>query len=184
MTKTSQCRSAQPHNTIVIVVTIFLYLGALASPFHFSWSGFSICIALYCISAMGVTLGYHRLLTHRSFKTYSIVRNLIALAGASAFMGGPLTWVGLHRLHHAQSDQELDPHTPRHGFLWSHLTYIFRKDPSELEFWRYTKDLSKEKFMVLLERFQLLVFASSLLLLYLAGEMISSAPFGKGLAAR
>ncbi|MDX1927356.1 MAG: fatty acid desaturase [Pirellulaceae bacterium] len=177
----NQRRVDQPQDYIVTVVTLLLYVGVLFAPFCFSWSGLILCFFLYCFSAMGVTLGYHRLLTHRSFKTYPVVRNVIAFAGASAFMGGPLTWVGIHRLHHAESDQDLDPHTPAHGFLWSHLTYIFRRDPADLEHWRFTKDLSKEPFMVFLERYQLLIFIANLSLLYLIGEAYSPAPFGAGL---
>ena len=72
---------------------------------------------------LGNTVGYHRLLTHRSFVAPRPVRWGLALLGA-LHSGSPILWVGLHRLHHARSDDEGDPHSPRQGFWWSHCGWL------------------------------------------------------------
>ncbi len=76
------------------------------------------------VGGLGNTVGYHRLLTHRAFKTKPWVRTLLTLAGAS-HSGAPMVWVGLHRLHHATSDSEEDPHTPIYkGFWYGHCGWL------------------------------------------------------------
>lgn len=72
---------------------------------------------------LGNTVGYHRLLTHRSFDTPRPVRWALTLLGA-LHSGSPLAWVGLHRQHHARSDGEGDPHSPRDGFAWAHCGWM------------------------------------------------------------
>lgn len=72
---------------------------------------------------LGNTVGYHRLLTHRSFKCGPAVRYGFALLGA-LHGGSPMFWVGLHRLHHTRSDAEEDPHSPIHGFWWAHSGWL------------------------------------------------------------
>jgi fatty-acid desaturase len=72
---------------------------------------------------LGNTVGYHRLLTHRSFGVPGFVRDGLTLLGAT-HSGSPLLWVGLHRLHHAKSDGPLDPHTPTKGFWYGHCGWI------------------------------------------------------------
>lgn len=72
---------------------------------------------------LGNTVGYHRLLTHRSFTTPWFVRAVFTVCGAM-HSGSPLTWVALHRLHHARSDGEGDPHSPRDGLWWAHCGWL------------------------------------------------------------
>ena len=90
----------------------------MLAPFAFSWSGLAVCLALYLVAGFGVTLGYHRLLTHRSFQTPRVVEYLLAVLGGLAHLGGPLQWVAVHRIHHQHSDAAGDPHSPRHGLWW------------------------------------------------------------------
>ncbi len=80
-------------------------------------------LALGVLFGLGNTMGYHRMLTHRSFKASVPVRWGLTLLGA-AFSGSPVFWVGLHRLHHTKSDGEGDPHSPIHGFWWSHCGWL------------------------------------------------------------
>ena len=75
------------------------------------------------LAGLGNTVGYHRLLTHRSFKTSRPVRYLWTLLGA-VYSGSPVLWVGLHRFHHARSDTDEDPHSPTGGFWWSHSGWL------------------------------------------------------------
>ena len=78
------------------------------------WTSLGVLAAMYVISVMGVTLGFHRLLTHRSFATYKPVQYALAILGSMAVQGPVMNWVADHRKHHAHTDQEGDPHTP-HG---------------------------------------------------------------------
>ena len=103
-----------------------VHLAALAAPFFFTWSGLAICLVLYWVTgSLGVCLGYHRLLTHGSFTTTPAVRFLFGFLGGISGEGSAVTWVANHRKHHAFSDQEGDPHSPRHGGLWAHMLWLF-----------------------------------------------------------
>lgn len=105
-----------------------IHLAALAAPFCFTWSGLAICLALYYISgSLGVCLGYHRLLTHGSFSTWRPVKVFFAFLGGISGEGSAIDWVANHRKHHAFSDQDGDPHTPREGGWWAHMMWLFRK---------------------------------------------------------
>jgi len=103
-----------------------IHVGALAAPFFFTWKAVALC-AVWCwlTGSIGVCLGYHRLLTHGSFSTYRPVKWLLALIGGLSGEGSALMWVANHRKHHAHSDQEGDPHSPRDGGLWSHINWLF-----------------------------------------------------------
>ncbi len=105
---------------------------ALISPQYFTWSGLAICLGLYWVTGcLGVTLGYHRLLTHGSFVTSALVRWFFAFVGGISGEGSAVVWVANHRKHHAFSDQEGDPHSPRDGGLWSHILWLFPKHSAE-----------------------------------------------------
>ena len=95
-------------------------------------------------------MGYHRMLTHGSFATHRWTRNVIASVGCLAGEGPPMQWVANHRLHHARSDQEGDPHSPNDGGWWSHIFWIAYKvggkDPKEF-YRKWAPDLQRERFM-------------------------------------
>ena len=78
------------------------------------WSDLAVMLIMYVISGYGVTLGFHRLLTHRSFQTFKPVEYTLAILGSLAVQGPVMSWVADHRKHHAHTDQEGDPHSP-HG---------------------------------------------------------------------
>ena len=100
-----------------------IYIGLCAAPFYFTWSGLCVCAVSIFLTGIGITVGLHRLLTHRSFSTSRFMERLLALLGALAFQGGVIDWVVVHRLHHANSDSDRDPHTPKDSF-WR--GYVFR----------------------------------------------------------
>ena len=132
--------------TFLWMVTI--HLGALAAPFFFTWKSAILTIVLVWVcGCLGVCLGYHRLLTHGSFKTFRPVRWFFAWLGSMAGEGPPITWVANHRKHHQYSDQEGDPHSPKDGGLWSHILWIFpkvgRAERSRIDA-RYAPDLLKD----------------------------------------
>jgi len=133
-----------------------VHLGALAAPLFFTWKGVILVLVLGWITGgVGVCLGYHRLLTHRSFQTFRWVRRSLGLLGALAGEGPPITWVAVHRKHHHHADKEGDPHSPREGGWWSHILWLFPR-PRHPE-WRqmiqrYAKDLLKDPFMRSLDK--------------------------------
>ncbi|MCA8988625.1 MAG: acyl-CoA desaturase [Planctomycetaceae bacterium] len=99
-------------------------LGVLAF-FYFSWQGLATLLVLHFVTAcLGVTLGYHRLLTHGSFKVPRVLEFFFSLCGIISGEGSPAFWVATHRKHHALSDQEGDPHSPLDGFWWSHFIWL------------------------------------------------------------
>ncbi len=130
-----------------------LHVGCLFAPFTFSWSALAVAAVLYwACCGLGISMGYHRLLTHRGFETSRAFRWTLAILGSMNWQGGPLSWVGVHRLHHRDSDEEEDPHSPRHGFLWAHLLWCVVHDPLGRDVTLAAKDLRKDRFMVWLER--------------------------------
>lgn len=133
---------------------------ALLAPWHFSWGGLLACLILYWLScSAGICFGYHRLLTHRSFRVGKPLEYLASLCGALASEGGPVTWVAMHRMHHQLSDRPgRDLHTPKDGFWWSHLGWVVCETeipPRELER-RFAPELLADPFHRLLTRVHLL----------------------------
>jgi len=131
-----------------------IHLGALLIflPGMFTWSGLAVAAAIaYATGALGVTLNYHRTLTHRSLRMIKPLEYLTAIFGALALQGDPITWVATHRIHHAHSDRKGDPHTVRRGLTWAHILWLFRTNkyvPSPEEKRRYCPDLYADKFYV------------------------------------
>jgi stearoyl-CoA desaturase (delta-9 desaturase) len=86
-------------------------------------------VSLWVIAGgLGICVGYHRLLTHYSFSTSRGMRWLFALLGTLSLQGSPRIWAARHRLHHRDSDGDGDPHSPRHGFWWAHVGWVFVKE--------------------------------------------------------
>ncbi len=141
----------------------------------FTWSGLGVAIVFYVLTGLGVTVGLHRLLTHRSFETYPCVRRFWALLGTLAFQGGPLAWVAVHRLHHQHADREGDPHSPRRGFwhaqLWWYYPYDSRYADVEKRL-SYVKDLAEDPVLRWLDQYFLLVQAILFGILWWIGECI------------
>jgi fatty-acid desaturase len=137
-----------------------LHVGALVlAPFTFTWSGLVVCGVLYALTALGITLGYHRLLTHRGFQTPRVVEYLLTFLGVLANQGGPVKWVSAHRKHHAFSDEEGDPHSPQKGFWWAHVLWWMHYDPvldDPIHGRDNVKDLVRDPYHRFLERWQIL----------------------------
>ncbi|HEV3156473.1 MAG TPA: fatty acid desaturase [Candidatus Baltobacteraceae bacterium] len=139
-----------------------IHLGACAAfiPAFFSWSGVLVAVALYYLTgAIGVCLGFHRLLTHRSFSVPRPLEYLITTIGVLALQGGPIKWIATHRAHHAFSDTERDPHDSNRGFLWCHVEWLYRSNParlSPLEQRRYAPDLAADPYYRFLNKTTLL----------------------------
>lgn len=128
-----------------------LHLAAMLAflPQFFSWSAVGVMFFLYWVTAsLGICLGYHRYLTHRSFEIPKWLGYFFAFCGALACENGPCKWVAQHRMHHAHSDQPLDPHSPLRGFFWAHFGWmVYRNhydDPKKIA--EYSKDLQADAF--------------------------------------
>ena len=159
-----------PMRTIFFVL---IHLGALAVFWQTTWGAILVCIGLHILcGGFGICVGYHRLLTHRSFKTAKIVEYFMAVCGALSMQGGPVEWVALHRKHHQHSDTPGDPHSAAEGFWWSHMLwvlYVPKREQMKTIAQRYAPDLHKQRFYRWLEPINYIVAIVVAVALYLAG---------------
>lgn len=146
-----------PLSVPTLVVFVAIHLGALWAPATFSWPALGVAALLhYVLGGWGICLGYHRLLTHRSFRTPRWLEYLLAVFGVLSLQGGPITWVADHRIHHGHSDEQRDPHSPKESFLWGHMLWMLFPQRMRLEERaRYTPELWGNPFYRFLERWQL-----------------------------
>ena len=139
-------------NKITTVVLVILHIGAIAALFCFSWVNLAVAVFLYWLTVdLGISLGYHRLHTHRSYKIPRWLEYFFAVCGASTLEGGPIFWVATYRLHHQLSDKEGDPHSPRDGAWWAHVGWILTgesKHNNTRLMAKYAPDLAKYPFYV------------------------------------
>ena len=130
--------AARPFDSRGLVTGIGLgvvHLGALCAliPGTFSWSAVAVMFVLYYITgAWGITLGFHRTLTHRSLRVSRFLEPVIAIVGVLALQGGPIEWIATHRAHHANTDREGDPHDIHRGAWWSHVAWLYRRNDARL----------------------------------------------------
>jgi stearoyl-CoA desaturase (delta-9 desaturase) len=163
----------KPVNWPITIFMLLFHVGAVIAIFNFSWPALGVAVLMVWITAgLGISLGYHRLLSHRAFKTPKQVEYFLTICGALALEGGPISWVARHRIHHAHAEQDDDPHSPRHGIWWAHLGWVVNgvSDHSEVQsISRYAQDLAKDRFHLWLSRWsfvpQLFLFG----ILYWAG---------------
>jgi len=144
-------------NWITAVVFGLFHVGAIAALFMFSWRDAAVAFALYWIATgWGISLGYHRLHTHRSFRVPLWLEYFFAVCGALTLEGGPIFWVATHRIHHQKSDQPGDPHSPRDGAFWSHVGWILFGEANHnntQKMSKYAPDLAKHRFYVWLNNY-------------------------------
>ncbi|MBV9102234.1 MAG: fatty acid desaturase [Candidatus Eremiobacteraeota bacterium] len=136
---------------------LLIHAGALAAfvPAFFSWSGVGLVFLLWWITGgIGVTLGYHRLITHRSLRVPRLCEYAIATLGTLALQGSPIEWIATHRAHHANSDRDGDPHDVHRGLPWAHMEWLYRANAARLspaERRHYAPDLVDDPFYRALE---------------------------------
>jgi stearoyl-CoA desaturase (delta-9 desaturase) len=144
----------QKYHWDTIAYVAIIHILAVIGLFYFSWTNLIVMlVGNWVAGSLGIGLGYHRLLTHRSFQTPKWLERVLAVCGTLALQSGPLQWVTTHRIHHAFTETDKDPHSPRNGVFWSHVGWIFfgtGQNHSELVKQRYSPDLMKDKFLVLL----------------------------------
>lgn len=125
-------------------------------PWFFSWTGFaSLVIGSYFFGAVGIPITYHRLLTHRSFKTPKWFERCLVVISLCNGQETPARWVAWHRLHHNESDHQEDPHSPLVNFLWSHFQWLIYENTNTNKFGlykKYAKDILADPFYMWLEK--------------------------------
>jgi stearoyl-CoA desaturase (delta-9 desaturase) len=147
----------QQMNWLTAIVLIFFHIGAAAALFMFNWQAFGVAVFLYWMTiCLGISMGYHRLHTHRSYKVPQALEYFFAVCGSMTLEGGPIFWVATHRIHHQKSDKPGDPHSPRDGAWWSHIGWILlgeAKHNNTRLMSKYAPDLAKDKFYVWLNNY-------------------------------
>jgi stearoyl-CoA desaturase (Delta-9 desaturase) len=142
--------------TLLGVTIPFLGLittGVLLWGWGFHWIDLALLFGMYAATLLGITVGFHRLFTHRSFETTIVVKFILAVLGSMAVQGFLFNWVGLHRWHHQHSDMPEDVHSPNHsgvglvglllGFWHGHIGWAFDTDPAPLS--ACTPDLRRSR---------------------------------------
>ncbi len=125
-------RSAFLHKLSIFLLVTLPLLGLAAAIVllwnrYVFWTDIVLLIGLYIPCALGVTIGYHRMLTHKGFEAPEWLRAFFLILGVMAFEGAPIPWTATHIKHHAHSDEEDDPHSPIHGFWHAHMGWLFKK---------------------------------------------------------
>jgi stearoyl-CoA desaturase (Delta-9 desaturase) len=145
-----QLPNGQKVNWVTTLILVGLHAGALAAFFFFSWKAFFVALALHWVAVgWGISLGYHRLHTHQSYQCPRWLEYFFAICGTMTLEGGPMFWVGTHRVHHAKSDMPGDPHSPREGTFWSHMGWIVfgETNHNNSQFMaKHAPDLARHKF--------------------------------------
>jgi len=132
-----------------VIAFSIIHLIAVAAIFTFTWKAFWAFVVLQWLTGgLGICLCYHRLLTHRSFRLWKPLEYFLALCGCLAYQNGPIKWVAVHRIHHANSDRPNDPHSPTRGFWWAHMGWLFAFDETLDTYEKYRQfapDLANDK---------------------------------------
>ncbi len=167
--------SAARWNPWYMIPILLMHLAAALAvvPWLFTWSGLAIClVGTHLFGMLGINIGYHRLLTHRSLAVPKWLERLFSTIALCSLQDTPVRWVSTHRLHHVHSDEPPDPHSPRDGVTWAHIGWIFR-DPTDRQTFafydRYARDLLADPFYMYLEKRPLSAFGIYLVHLVLFG---------------
>jgi len=154
---------------------------ALLPVLPFGFTELGLLLGMWLLTGLGVTVGYHRLFTHRTFKTTPAVTALLAVLGSMAGQGSVISWVALHRRHHEYSDREGDPHSPNlagggltgrlRGLAHSHFLWMRRHDYPNLV--HYAPDLLRNRSLARVARLYYHWFALGLLVPALVGGLVT-----------
>lgn len=161
---------------VVLGWMVMMHAAALAAPFYFSWQGLVAFFVLHWMTgSLGITMSYHRYLSHRSMKFRWPAKFFGLLCGVLAGEGSPLTWAATHRLHHSRSDLVGDPHSPLHGPWWSHMWWMLvYRTPAERDalFKRYAPDLMNDPIIKFYEKTFFMWQVVAGVALYGLGELV------------
>lgn len=145
------------------------------------WHDVVIAVAFYLVTGLGVTVGFHRYLTHSSFRAKPWLRAVLTVAGTLSVQGSPIRWVADHRRHHQYSDEEFDPHSPwrfghsrrglAKGLVWAHTGWLFERDNTNAR--RFAPDLLADPIVRRVHQNTVWVIAASVLVPPLVGGLWS-----------
>ncbi|ARV60311.1 acyl-CoA desaturase [Nostocales cyanobacterium HT-58-2] len=170
MTSASSTKLRLAWPNILFLAAVHLAALFVFLPSNFSWAAVSLALFLHWVTGcLGITLGWHRLVAHRSFQVPKYLEYLLVFFGSLSCQGSPIDWIGLHRNHHMHSDQELDQHQASKGFWWSHIGWMLHEVPAPIIMERYVKDILDDQFYHFLEKYFLGIQFILAVLLYLLG---------------
>ncbi len=177
---------------ITLIAVVVPPMGVLAAALHwwgvyFAWVDLVMLVVMYVGCGLGITVGFHRLFSHKSFKTKKPVRAALAILGSMTIQGPVTQWVTDHRKHHSMSDAPGDPHSPHvgrngehhgiAGLYWAHMGWLFRTKGMERgDVWG--RDLWHESMIRWIDRFYLLWVAVSVGLPFLVGYVWTGTAHG------
>jgi stearoyl-CoA desaturase (delta-9 desaturase) len=170
---------------LTMVILFHLLLGLAFVPWLFTWTGLLLIpIGNYFFCSLGIGAGYHRLLTHRSYRCPKWLEHTFAVLGICSLQDTPARWVMIHRMHHQNADRQPDPHSPLVALFWSHMGWLFveNRELTKLSTYeRYARDVLQDRFYLRMERGLLWVwiYVAHAFLFYLAGLGIGWAMTGE-----
>jgi stearoyl-CoA desaturase (Delta-9 desaturase) len=129
------------------------------------WPELVLFFAFYLLTGLGITIGYHRMLTHRSFESGRVLKVIFLVLGSMAVQGKAIDWAANHLKHHAHADEDGDPHSPLEGLFHAHIGWLFTSPPADRE--RYCKRHMKDPIISFMDRTFLLWVALGLVIPYL-----------------
>jgi stearoyl-CoA desaturase (delta-9 desaturase) len=170
-------------NLAVVLVPLLGLLTAIIFlwGWGFNWIDLWLLLGMYVLTVLGVTVGFHRLFTHRGFETTSAVQFVLGVLGSMAVQGPLLDWVAQHRRHHQHSDSPEDPHSPHHegrgilgllrGVWHAHIGWFF--DPSPPDLARYVKDLNQSRMLRVVSKLFPVWVAAGMLIPAVIGGLVT-----------
>lgn len=129
-----------------------------------------VLVVMYSLIAFGVTVGFHRMLTHRSFRSHPVVKTILLILGSMAFEGPAIDWAATHIKHHARADREGDPHSPVDGFFHAHLGWVFRDGDADPAV--YCRHLLNDRIVMFVSKTFLLWAVLSLAIPFAVGFLV------------
>jgi fatty-acid desaturase len=182
---------------LIPIAAVHVLALAVVIPAIFSWTAVVSCLVGVHLFGQAITIGYHRLLAHRSFSTHRWFEHLLVLGALCCLEDSPARWIATHRMHHAHSDEEEDPHSPLVAFAWGHLWWLFVRNRDlhhRSSYERYARDVLSDPFYMWIEKHPwsplwfyaahaVLVAAASFGVALLWGTVTDAALFAAGMVA-
>jgi stearoyl-CoA desaturase (delta-9 desaturase) len=164
-----QVKTDYPTIIIFLSMMVATVVGVPLFGYFYGYSAldWTMFIVLYLITGLGITVGYHRLISHRSFECKPWVKGCLLVAGGWALENSALRWCSDHIRHHARCDGQEDPYNAKKGFWYSHCGWLFIKSPYRDE--KYEKQLRKDPLIMWQHRYYIPVVLSGLALPFIVG---------------
>jgi len=164
------------YKTILLIVVVVPFLATLVAV-KMLWdravhpSDLILLAVMYSFVALGVTVGFHRMLTHRGFKPNPVVKFIFLVLGSMSLEGPAVEWAATHTKHHAESDKEDDPHSPTAGFFHAHVGWLFKDRQADPKV--YAKHLLNDKMVMFVSNTFLMWVALSFAIPFFIGGLAS-----------